>query len=123
MSRILIADDNALVRRYIHEVLEDDTGWQVCGEAATGAEAVRMAGDLKPDAVVLDVSMPELNGLEAAARIHKLFPETEILIVSMYDAPELIEAAFASGARAYLLKHKLDELIATVRSVLKAPIS
>jgi DNA-binding NarL/FixJ family response regulator len=122
MPRILIADENAMVRRCVHEVLEDETGWEVCGEAATGRDAVRMAEDLKPDVVVLDVSVPEINGLEAAARIHKRFPETEILILSMYDAPELMEAALASGARAYLLKHELGELIETVRTVLNIPI-
>jgi DNA-binding NarL/FixJ family response regulator len=121
MLRILIADDNTMVRRYIHEALEDETGWEVCGEAATGREAVNMTAALKPDIVVLDVSMPEVNGLEAAERIHKQFPGTEILILSMYDAPELIEAALASGARAYLLKHELGELVETVREVLKIP--
>jgi len=117
MPRILIADDNAMVRRYVHQALEDEGGCEVCGEAATGREAVGMTAELKPDIVVLDLSMPGINGLEAAQEIHKEFPETEILILSMHDAPELMEAALASGARAYLLKHDLRQLIDAVRSI------
>jgi len=117
VPRILIADDNAMVRRYVHEALEDEGGCEVCGEASTGREAVSMTAQLKPDIVVLDLSMPEINGLEAAQEIHRKFPETEILILSMHDAPELMEAALASGARAYLLKHDLRQLIDAVRSI------
>jgi DNA-binding NarL/FixJ family response regulator len=110
-----------MVRRYVHNTLEDETGWEVCGEATTGREAVSMSADLKPDIVVLDVSMPELDGLEAAETIHKQCPEIEILILSMYDAPELIEAALASGARAYLLKHEMGNIVEVVRDVLRRP--
>ena len=122
MLRILIADDNAMVRRYVHEALEDEEDWKVCGEAATGRDAITMTADLKPDIVVLDLCMPELNGLEAAKEIHQTFPDTEILILTMHDSPELIGAALASGARACLLKSDLPPLIEAIRSVSESMI-
>ena len=122
MPRILIADDNPRVRRYVHEVLEDEGGWEVCGEAGTGREAVGMTLALKPDIVVLDLSMPELNGLQAAQETHRAFPGIEILILSMHDVPELIDAALASGVRAFLMKHDLDGLLDAVRSALQDPV-
>ena len=117
MLRILIADDNLMFRQYVHETLEDEENWEVCGEATTGREAIRMAADLKPDIVVLDLSMPDVNGLEATMEIHKQFPDTEIVILSMHDVPELTLAALASGARACLLKSDLDHLIDVLRDV------
>src|SRR5262245_46259825 len=117
MLRILIADDNPRVRQCVHEALEDDGGWKVCGEAATGREAISMTAALKPDIVVLDLSMPDSNGLEAARVIHKEFPDTEILILSMHDSPELIVAALASGASACLIKSDLHPLIDTIRTL------
>ena len=117
MLRILIADDNLMFRQYVHETLEDEENWEVCGEATTGREAIRMAADLKPDIVVLDLSMPDVNGLEATMEIHKQFPDTEIFILSMHDVPELTLAALASGARACLLKSDLDHLIDVLRDV------
>ena len=116
MLRILIADDNLMVRRCVHEALEDDGDWEVCGEAASGREAIAMTAELKPDIVVLDLSMPDLNGMEAARVIHKRFPDTGILILSMHDAPELVLAAQESGARAYLPKSDLHHLIDAVRA-------
>ena len=117
MLRILIADDNLMFRQYVHETLEDEENWEVCGEATTGREAIRMAADLKPDIVVLDLSMPDVNGLEATMEIHKQFPDTEIFILSMHDVPELTLAALASGAEACLLKSDLDHLIDVLRDV------
>jgi DNA-binding NarL/FixJ family response regulator len=112
--RILIADDHPTARRYIREALEEE-GWEVCEEAANGREAVGMTAELKPDIVVLDLCMPEVNGLEAAMAIHKEFPDTEIFILTMHDASELTAAALASGARACLPKHELSRLIDVVR--------
>jgi len=115
MLRIVIADDNDQVRRYVHEALEDETDWKVCGEAATGREAVRLTAELKPDVVVLDLSMPEGNGMDATREIHKNFPRTEILILTMHASPELAVAAVAAGATACLLKSDLSSLLAAVR--------
>jgi DNA-binding NarL/FixJ family response regulator len=119
MPRILIADDHAIVRRYVREALEDEGVWEVCGEAATGREAVGLTAALKPDVVVLDLSMPDVNGIEAAREIHKKFPGTEIFILSMHDAPELILEALASGARACLLKSDLQPLMAALHDTLQ----
>jgi DNA-binding NarL/FixJ family response regulator len=117
MPRILIADDHPIVRRNVREMLEDER-WEVCGEAATGREAVRMTAALRPDIVVLDLSMPETNGIEAALQIHREFPETEIVILTMHDVPELALAALSSGAHAYVLKSDMGQLIAAVRELL-----
>ena len=87
MLRILIADDNLMVRRCVHEALEDEAAGKSVEKPHTGREAVAMTAELKPDIVVLDLSMPDVNGLEAAREIHKRFPDTEILILSMHDAP------------------------------------
>ena len=82
--RIMIADDHDLMRRGVKTLLLSHTGWEVCGEAKTGREAVTKAEELKPDIVVLDISMPDLNGVEAARRIRKVSSNTEILILSMH---------------------------------------
>lgn len=122
MPRILIADDHPNARRCVHEALEEE-GWEVCGEAATGREAVGMNAELKPDIVVLDLSMPDGNGLEAAREIHKTFPDTKIFILTMHEASELTFAALASGARACLPKHELSRLIDIVRGLYNSELT
>ena len=102
MPRILIADDHSLVRRYVREILEQDQGWKVCAEAATGREAVALAATEHPDIVVLDLCMPDLNGLEAARQIHKRSPQTAIFIITVYDPLELTKEVAAFGVRACL---------------------
>ena len=97
----------------------EENGWVVCGEAATGREAVAMAAAARPDIVVLDLSMPELNGLEAAQSIHEQFPQTEILILTMHDTSELMLDTLTTGVRACVLKTDLEQLVALVRSVLR----
>jgi DNA-binding NarL/FixJ family response regulator len=115
MFRIVIADDNEDVRRYVHEALEDDEAWKVCAEAGTGREAVRLTKELQPDLVVLDLSMPDGNGIDATREIHKHFPAIPILILTMHHGPELSTAAVAAGARACLLKSDLNSLLDAVR--------
>jgi DNA-binding NarL/FixJ family response regulator len=102
--RILLADDHDIVRRGLKELLEERGGWTVCGEAANGREAVELAAKLRPHVAVLDLSMPELNGLEATRRIRQAVPETEVLIFTMHDSEELVRNVLAAGARGYLLK-------------------
>src|SRR5881628_2494437 len=118
MPRILIADDHALVRRYVREILEQE-GWKVCAEAATGKQAVALTTVERPDVVVLDLCMPDLNGLEAARQIHERFPQTAIFIITMYDPLELTNEVAAFGVRACLLKTDLHRLIAAVRNELQ----
>lgn len=112
---ILIADDHAVVRRGLRSLLETQSGWKVCGEARNGREAVHKAAQLKPDLVILDISMPELNGLEAAARISKTIPNVHVLILTMHSTEELKEAALKAGAQGYVLKSEAERnLLAAV---------
>jgi two-component system, NarL family, response regulator NreC len=102
--RILIADDHHVVREGTRAVIEQQPGWEVCGVAATGLEAVEQALALKPDIVVMDMTMPELNGLEAAIQIIRRLPQTEILFFSAYQTDELIVKAFEAGAKSFIFK-------------------
>jgi len=102
--RILIADDHELLRRGIRDLLEAHSGWEVCGEAQTGHQAVEKAMDLQPDVVIMDISMPELNGLEATRQIVKALPKTEILVLTVHDSEEMEREVLAAGARGYILK-------------------
>ena len=102
--RILIADDHDVVRRGIKSLIESRPEWHVCDEAHSGREAVAKAEERKPDIVVLDISMPELNGLEAARRIRKLSPNSEILILSMHYSDQLIREILDAGVRGFVVK-------------------
>jgi DNA-binding NarL/FixJ family response regulator len=113
MTRILIADDHELIRQGLRKVLEEHPGWTICGEATTGREAVAKARELRPDVVVLDVGMPELNGLEATRQIRRALPNTEVLILTMHDSERLAREALAAGARGFLLKTDLGDTVVT----------
>jgi len=102
--RILIADDHEVIRNSLCGLLSRRADWQICGMAANGREAVEMAKRLRPDIVVLDVSMPLLNGIEATFQIRKALPRTEILIITMHETRELVHQVMSAGARGYLLK-------------------
>jgi DNA-binding NarL/FixJ family response regulator len=116
--RILVADDHAVVRRGVRALLETHADWQVCGEAATGREAVEQVKRLDPDIVVLDLSMPELNGLDATRRITRDAPRTQVLVLTMHHSEELAHQVLHAGARGYVLKSDADrELIAAVDSL------
>jgi DNA-binding NarL/FixJ family response regulator len=109
MIRILLADDHNVVRKGLRGILDEYDDLQVCGEASNGRETVELALELKPDIVVLDLTMPELNGIEATRLIKKSLPESEILIFTMHEAEEMILSAFEAGARGFVLKSD-DEL-------------
>jgi DNA-binding NarL/FixJ family response regulator len=102
--QILLADDHEVVRRGLKELLEERPGWTVCAEAATGRAAVELARQHRPNVAVIDISMPELNGLEATRRIRHELPDTEVLVFTMHDSEELIREVLGAGARGYLLK-------------------
>ncbi|HEU4766192.1 MAG TPA: response regulator transcription factor [Pyrinomonadaceae bacterium] len=104
MIRVLLADDHALMRRGIRDLLESDSEIEVVGEAGDGREAVRMAEKLMPDVMIMDLAMPELNGLDAIRQIRRDVPDIELLVFSMHDSEELIREVFAAGARGYVLK-------------------
>src|SRR3984957_17992494 len=102
--RILLADDHEVVRAGLRALLEEQSGWEVVAEAVDGRDAVEKASKLKPDAVVIDIAMPSLNGLEAVRQIVKAVPNTKVLVLTMYDSDPLIQQVLQAGARGYLLK-------------------
>jgi DNA-binding NarL/FixJ family response regulator len=118
-ARIVLADDHEIVRKGIRSLLDGQFPWEVCGEAENGKEAVAKVLELNPDLVVLDLSMPVLNGLEAAREIRQLSPKTKIIIFSMHDSPRIAEEAQRAGADAYLAKTAhFTELQKTIAALL-----
>jgi DNA-binding NarL/FixJ family response regulator len=116
--RILIADDHELVRQGMRTILQSEPGWTVCGEATNGRQAVAMALDLKPDLVVLDIAMPELNGVEVIRQIRRVL-DVPILIVTMYDADDVLREATEAGASGYVLKAEAGRtLVNAARTIL-----
>jgi DNA-binding NarL/FixJ family response regulator len=111
--KILVADDHDILRRGLKQLLTSRPGWEICAEAKTGREAVTLAEQFKPDIVVMDVSMPDLNGLEAASRIHKMFPKTGILILTLHFSDQLVRDIVEAGARAYIMKSDADRDLVT----------
>lgn len=112
MIRILIADDHEMIRTGLRKILEGRDGWTVCGEAINGREAVAKAKELKPDVVVLDFAMPELNGLEVIRQIRATLPHTEVLILTMHESEQLAREVLAAGARGFVLKSDAGQTIA-----------
>jgi DNA-binding NarL/FixJ family response regulator len=109
MIRILLADDHDVVRRGLIALLASRPDYQVVGEASNGREAVALAVKLKPNVVTMDLSMPELNGLEATRQIRKEVPETEVLVFSIYESEQFVRDLLAAGARGYVLKSDVGE--------------
>ena len=109
--KILIADDHELIRDGLKARLEKHEGWKVCGEAVNGRQAVEMARTLTPDVAVLDISMPELNGIEATRQIRKACPKTEVLILTMQESEGLVRDVLAAGARGFVLKTDTSRLL------------
>ena len=120
MLRILLADDHELTRSGLRYLLEKHEGWSVCGEAANGRIAVEMAEKLRPDFAILDMSMPELNGLEATRQILKKQPHVKILIFTMHETERIIVDVLEAGARGVVLKSDVGEnMVAAVESISK----
>jgi len=115
MVRILLADDHSVVRRGLRAVLEARQGFEVCAEASNGREAVELALQHRPDVAVLDIALPEVDGIEATRRIRKEVPETEVMIFTLRDSEDEIREVLHAGARGYVLKSEADEQI--VRAV------
>jgi DNA-binding NarL/FixJ family response regulator len=118
--RILIADDHELFRRGVAAELTQVPGWIVAAEAVNGRDAVAMAEELKPDIVVLDLTMPELNGLEAARRIISAEPSARILILTAHESEQLVREVLSAGARGYVLKSDAGRiLVAALQALLE----
>jgi DNA-binding NarL/FixJ family response regulator len=116
--RILVADDHDIIRRGLKQLLTAKPGWEVCAEAKNGREAVTLAEQHKPDVVVMDVSMPELNGLEAVRRIRKQLPKTEIVVLTLHFSDQLVHDIVEAGARGYIMKSDADrDLVAAVEAL------
>jgi len=121
--RILLADDHALVRSGIRLVLETIAGVQVLGEARDGYNMIEQMQQLHPDVVILDISMPNMNGIEATTRIRKEFPQTRVLILSMHSGEDYVLQALRAGASGYLLKDaEPNELEAALLAIMKGEI-
>jgi two-component system response regulator NreC len=120
MIRILLADDHALVRQGFRMILEAQPDMEIVGQAGNGREAVELAEKLKPDVVVMDVAMPELNGTEATRRLAASTPRTRVLALSMHKDSVYVREILRAGARGYLLKDSGDtDLVAAVRAIAK----
>ena len=116
--RILVVDDHPIVRQGLKTILEGHSGWKVIGEAADGAEALEKARDLNPDVMVLDVTMPRMNGLEACRLLRRQSPALEILFVTQHDSPQMMREALDAGARGYVVKsNAARDLLAAVEAV------
>lgn len=115
---IVIVDDHSVVRRGVRALLESQPGWKVLAEAQTGREAVEVVKRLQPDIVVIDLSLPELNGLDATRQILKESPRTEVLMLTMHHSEELVRDVLQAGARGYVLKSDADaNLVSAVDSL------
>jgi len=117
-TRILVVDDHEVIRQGLRSLLEQGTSWTVCGEASNGREAIERALELKPDVVVLDLAMAELNGLEAARRLAKELPRCGLVVLSSHNEEAVVREVVAAGVRAYVLKSQAArELVLAVESV------
>jgi DNA-binding NarL/FixJ family response regulator len=115
---VMLVDDHSLVRRGFRRILEDEEGMKVVGEASNGVEAIRMAYELKPKVAVMDLSMPELDGVQATKEIVKHLPGTHVLILSMHAEDNYVRNALDAGAKGYLLKSAIDvDLVGAIRAV------
>ena len=118
--RILIVDDHEVVRRGLHALLGTQVGWEVVGDAANGPDAVRQVNQIKPDLVIMDITMPVMSGLDATRLIMETAPQTKVLIFTMHDSEQMMQTALEAGARGYVLKsNAASELIAAIRSLSK----
>lgn len=115
--RILIVDDEKAVRTALIRLLGTREGWKVVGEAGDGAEAIGKAKELRPDVVIMDITMPEMSGLEATPEIKRAIPTTEILMFTQFDSTQMVREAQNAGASGYLLKSQANWLVAAVEAM------
>jgi len=109
MPRVLIVDDHAIIRRGVQGILRGHPEWELCGEAENGQEAVRLAAELRPEVIIMDVSMPGMNGVEATRAIKKQIPEAKVLLLTLHVSVDLVRSAFKAGARGYVLKSDAEQ--------------
>jgi len=115
---VLLVEDHSLVRRGFRRLLEDDPFIRIAGEASNGEEAVDLAGELRPNVVIMDCALPGINGLVATSRIHETLPEIAVLMLSMHSEDTWVHKALKAGARGYILKNAAElDLVAAVKRV------
>ncbi len=120
--RILVVDDHEIVRKGICSLLANESALTLCGEAIDGRDAVEKAKALRPDLVLMDISMPQMNGLDATREIKRLLPETEVVIVSQHGTPEMMRQAYSAGARGYVVKSTVaKDLLAAIANINAEP--
>jgi len=120
-KRLLIVDDSPIIRKMLRETFELQEGWEVCGEAVDGREGVEKAQQLKADLIVLDLSMPVMNGLEAARELSRLLPSVPVLLYTNYETPQLKQEALAAGVRAVVSKSEsVGALVSSIQDLLAA---
>jgi DNA-binding NarL/FixJ family response regulator len=117
--RILLVDDNPSVRHYLRAILEQQTAWQVCGDARTGAEALHKVLESPPDLILLDYQLPDLNGVDVARQISDLFPKIPILMVTIHLSRQLADAAREAGVRGACAKQDIGSVIEAVEVLLR----
>ena len=123
MVRILIVDDEILIRKKIRHLLQEEGAWEICGESADGEEAVRHAKALRPHVITLDIQMPVMNGFEAARKILQTSPQTLILIVSLNETAFFVRESKACGAKGFLSKLVVGEhLVLALQSLLRGEL-
>jgi DNA-binding NarL/FixJ family response regulator len=119
-ARMLLVDDFERWRRFVASLLQQNPEWEIIGEASDGLEAIQKAEELRPDLILLDLSLPKLNGIEAARQIRKLTPESKIIFVSQEFSADVVQAALSLGAQGYVVKTRVRrDLLAAVEAVLE----
>jgi DNA-binding NarL/FixJ family response regulator len=116
--KVLLVDDHALVRRGFRRMLEDESSFQIVGEASDGLEAIERAEELRPDVIVMDCALPQVNGIEATRRILQKQPNIAILMLSMHSENTLVRQALDAGAKGYILKNAMDlDLVSAIKKI------
>jgi len=118
MPKVIVVDDHAVIRRGVQGILSAFPEWELCGEAENGQEGVKLAETVRPEIIIMDVSMPGLNGLEATRIIHNILPDTKILLLTLHSSTELVRSAFRAGARGYVLKSDAEHELVRALNVL-----
>ncbi len=109
MPRVLIVDDHAFIRRGVHSILQSFPEWELCGEASNAPDAIRMVEELKPEVVLMDVTMPGMNGIDATRIIRKAHAQVKIVLLTLHESSEILRSGFLAGANGYLLKADAEE--------------
>lgn len=119
MPRVLIVDDHAFIRRGVQSILQSFPEWELCGEASNGMDAVRLANELNPDVILMDVTMPGMNGIDATRIIRRAHSQVKIVLLTLHESSEILRNGFRAGANGYLLKADAEqELMKALRVVI-----